>query len=187
MKLKFTLTVFFLIGLQSLFAQDNDNVSILKMMLTKYYANEKPIVKDRLQLLSFYCEKAPNNEELFEVIDKNTFLKKYENEIKSQINPSAFESWNTEYNLLFNNQNQYLQSKVQKCLSFDEFNTKSTNHKDNNHRLLIIGKPIYFAQKFCLVKVAMYRTIEHNSGRFFLLEKTNGQWIIKETLNEWNT
>ena len=57
-------------------AQENDNAVILKSIFTKYYANEKVIAKGRLQLLDFYCKKAPNNEEVLEVISKSELLKK---------------------------------------------------------------------------------------------------------------
>ena len=58
---------------------------------------------------------------------------------------------------------------------------------DNNQRLMIVSKPIYFASKYCLIKVAFYRNIEHNSGCYFLFENINGTWTIKETLNDWST
>ena len=63
---------------QTSFGQENDNAKILKVILSKYYATEKVIVKDRLQFLNFYCNKAPNNEEVLEAISKNDFLKKHE-------------------------------------------------------------------------------------------------------------
>lgn len=170
------------------FSQEADNTAILKIIFTKYYKNEKVIAKGRLQLLSFYCGKAPNNEEVLEVISKNDLLKKNANEIKKQIIIGINEDWSKEYNLLFDNQHQYLKSKVNACLSLDEFQENSKKHSENNQRLLIINKPIYFANnQYALVKVAFYRTIEHNSGRFLLLEKVNGEWIIKEYLNEWAT
>jgi hypothetical protein len=80
-----------------------------------------------------------------------------------------------------------LKSKVNACLSLEEFHKVSIRFNDNNQRLMIVSKPMYFAQKYCLVKVAFYRNIEHNSGSFFLLENINGVWTIKETLNEWST
>ncbi len=170
------------------FAQEADNTAILKMIFTKYYKNEKVIAKGRLQLLNFYCFKAPNNEEVLEVINGNDFLKKNATEIKKQIVIGINEDWSNEYNLLFNNQNQYLKSKVNACLSLEEFQKVSKQFGENNQRLLIINKPIYFAKnQFALVKVAFYRSIEHNSGRFLLLEKVNGEWVIKEYLNEWAT
>jgi hypothetical protein len=156
-------------------------------MLSKFYQNEKVIVKNRLQFLSLYCNKAPNNEETFEVINKSPLLKQNAIEIKKQINNRLEEDWSKEYSIVFTNQNQYLKSKVNACLSLDEFHKVSKRFNDNNQRLMIISKPIYFAQKYCLVKVAFYRNIEHNSGSYFLLENINGVWTIKETLNEWST
>jgi len=141
-----------------------------------------------LQLLSFYCKKAPNNEEVLEVISKSDLLKKNADEIKKQINIMLDEDWSAAYNILFNNQNQYLKSKVNACLSFDEYKIVSDRENQNNQRLMIVSKPIYFANNnFALVKIAFYRNIEHNSGSFLLFEKVNGVWIIKESLNEWAT
>lgn len=168
--------------------QEADNAALLKVIFTKYYKNEKVIAKGRLQLLSFYCKKAPNNEEVLEVISKSDLLKKNADEIKKQINIMLDEDWSAAYNILFNNQNQYLKSKVNACLSFDEYKTVSDRENQNNQRLMIVSKPIYFANNnFALVKIAFYRNIEHNSGSFLLFEKVNGVWIIKESLNEWAT
>jgi len=169
-------------------AQETDNAAILKIIFTKYYKNEKVIAKGRLQLLSFYCKKAPNNEEVLEVISKSDLLKKNAPEIKKQISIDVNEDWSAAYNLLFDNQNQYLKSKVNACLSFDEYKVVSDRYGENNQRLMIVNKPIYFANNnFSLVKIAFYRNIEHNSGSFMLLEKINGNWTIKEYLNEWAT
>ena len=187
MKLKFKLFILFLLCFQNSFSQENENAALLKVLLTKFYANEKPIVKNRLQLLSFYCNKAPNNEETIEVINKSEFLKKHSNVIKKQIDITLQEDWSKEFDILFTNQHQYLKSKIQNCLSLEDFQKVSKQFGENNQRLMIVSKPMYFATNYCLVKVAFYRSIEHNSGSFFLLEKINGVWIIKETLNEWNT
>ena len=62
-------------------AQENQDAGVLKVLFSKYYQNEKVIVKNRMQYLNFYCQKAANNEETFEVINKNVFLKKYAIEI----------------------------------------------------------------------------------------------------------
>jgi hypothetical protein len=114
-------------------------------------------------------------------------LKKNAAEIKKQI-VFVNENWSEAYNLLFDNQNQYLKSKVNACVTLEEFQEISKQYGENNQRLLIVNKPIYFLKnQFALVKVAFYRNIEHNSGRFLLLEKVNEQWIIKEYLNEWAT
>jgi len=169
-------------------AQEADNAALLKVIFTKYFKNEKVIAKSRLQLLSFYCKKAPNNEEVLEVISKSEILKKNAIEIKKQIDITINEDWSAAYNILFDNQNQYLKSKVNACLSFDEYKIVSDRENQNNQRLMIVSKPIYFANNnFVLVKIAFYRNIEHNSGSFLLFEKVNGVWIIKESLNEWAT
>jgi hypothetical protein len=187
MKLGIKLFFAFIFCFQIGFSQENNDAAILKVLLSKDYANEKVIVKNRLQLLSFYCNKAPNNEETLEVIAKSDLLKKNAQEIKNQINIKLNENWSKEFDLLFTNQNQYLKSKVNNCLSLEEFQKVSDRFHDNNQRLMIVSKPMYFAQKYCLVKVAFYRSIEHNSGSFFLFENTNGVWNIKEVLNEWAT
>ncbi len=169
-------------------AQETDNAALLKIIFSKYYKNEKVIAKGRLQLLSFYCQKAPNNAEVLEVIAKNDLLKKNADEIKKQINNTKEEDWSAAYNIVFDNQNQYLKSKVNACLSFEEYKVVSDRFGENNQRLMIVHKPIYFAgNNFALVKIAFYRNIEHNNGCFILFEKVNGLWAIKEILNEWAT
>lgn len=189
--MKFTyLIVFWLLifPIKPVLAQENDNAAILKQIFSKYYANEKVIAKGRLQLLSFYCQKAPNNEELLEVIAKNDFLKKNATEIKKQILPQLKEDWSAAYNIVFDNQNQYLKKKVNTCLSFEEYQKVSERYGENNQRLMIVSKPIYFALgNFALVKVAFYRSIEHNSGSYLLFEKNNDTWTIKDYLNAWST
>ncbi|WP_309613188.1 hypothetical protein [Flavobacterium sp.] len=189
MKFQLLKTVFVLLLISTVaFSQEADNSAILKIIFSKYYKNEKVIAKGRLQLLSFYCKKAPNNEEVLEVISKSDLLKKNASEIKKQIVIGIDEDWSATYNLLFDNQNQYLKSKVNACLSFEEYKVVSDRYGENNQRLMIVNKPIYFANNnFALVKIAFYRSIEHNSGSFMLLEKVNGIWTIKEYLNEWAT
>ena len=113
-------------------AQESDNAALLKIIFSKYYKNEKVITKGRLQLLSFYCKKAPNNEEVLEVISKNDLLKKNADEIKKQIDIGIDEDWSTAYNVLFDNQNQYLNSKVNACLSFEEYKEVSEKYGENN-------------------------------------------------------
>ena len=170
------------------FSQEADNTALLKIIFTKYYKNEKVIAKGRLQLLSFYCKKAPNNEEVLEVISKSELLQKNAAEIKKQIDITVDENWSKEYDMLFDKQNLYLKSKVNACLSFEEYKVISDRMGENNQRLMIVSKPIYFAGgSFALVKVAFYRNIEHNNGSYLLLEKVNDVWTIKEYLNEWAT
>lgn len=187
MKTKILILLLFTIFTKTAFGQVEDNAAILKVVFKKYYQNEKVIAKGRLQLLSFYCNKAPNNAEVIEVISKNDLLKKNAEVIKKQINNFAEEDWSQEYNLLFSKENQYLKSKVNNCLSLEEYKKVSDRFNLNNQRLMIVGKPIYFAEKYCIIKVAFYRNIEHNNGSFLLLEKTEGVWTIKEYINEWAT
>jgi hypothetical protein len=187
----FCLKILFLLFavLPPAFAQETDNAALLKVIFTKYYKNEKVIAKGRLQLLSFYCSKAPNNPEVLEVISKSDLLKKNADEIKKQMLNNPEEDWSAAYNILFDNQNQYLKSKVNACLSFDEYKAVSEKYGENNQRLMIVHRPIYFGNNnnYALIKIAFYRSIEHNSGSFLLFEKINGEWTVKETLNEWAT
>ena len=144
-------------------------------------------MKNRLQFLSLYCNIAPNNEEVNEVIQGNDLLKKNAKTIKSQIDITLSEDWSKEMNAIFATENKYLKSKVNVCLSQEEFQKVSKRYNDNNQRLMIVSKPIFFDTKYCLVKVAFYRNIEHNNGGYLLFENVNGVWTIKETLNEWAT
>lgn len=187
MVLKFKILFLFFFTIQFSFSQEIENSAILKIILTKAYANEKVIVKNRLQLLNFYCNKAPNNEETLDVINKSELLKKNSTTLKKQIDITINEDWSKEFAILFNNQHQYLKSKVNNCLSLEEFQKVSEQYGENNQRLMIVSKPMYFATNYCLVKVAFYRNIEHNSGCYYLFEKKNDIWTIVETLNEWST
>ena len=187
MKTKILILFLFTICAATAFGQVENNAAILKVIFKKYYQNEKVIAKGRLQLLSFYCQKAPNNEEVIEVISKNDLLKKNATVIKKQIDNFTEEDWLKEYSLLFGTDNQYLKTKVNDCLSLEEYKIVSDRFNLNNQRLMIVSKPIYFAEKYCIIKVAFYRNIEHNNGSFLLLEKIEGVWTIKEYINEWAT
>jgi hypothetical protein len=178
----------FLVATSPIFSQEKDNVDLLKIIFTKYYKEEKVIAKGRLQLLRFYCKKAPNNEEILAVIASSDYLKKNAAEIKSQIDITLDEDWSLSYATLFTGQNQYLKSKVNDCQSLEEFRIDYAKHGENNQRLMIISKPIYFAnQNSALVKVAFYRSIEHNNSSYLLFEKINGKWTLKDYLYEWAT
>jgi hypothetical protein len=188
MKTKFFTILFFTIFITTTYGQEADNAAILKIIFKKYYQNEKVIAKGRLQLLNFYCRKAPNNEEVLEVISKSDLLKKNAVEIKKQINDFNDEDWSKEFEILFANENQYLKSKVNDCLSLEEYQKISDRFNLNNQRLLIVNKPIYFSKhNFAMVKIAFYRNIEHNSGCFLLMEKIDSEWTITATLNDWST
>jgi len=84
MKIEFILFFFWGLCQITACAQEADNAAILKIILTKYYKNEKVIAKGRLQLLSLYCNKAPNNEEVIEVINGHELLKKNPPKSKSK-------------------------------------------------------------------------------------------------------
>lgn len=165
-----------------------DNVAVLKIVLTKYYSSEKPIVKNRLQLLYFYEEKANNTIEVVEGCKGHPLLKSYINDIKKQVQVADTpENWHKEYDLLFTNQNQYLQQKIQAPVSLSEFQTKTQQFGENNQRLLILNKPIYLSAHYCIIKIGFYRSIEHNSGCFVLLQKRAGVWHWVEEFNRWET
>ncbi len=187
MNFKTIILIGFLISFQNIFSQQNQDASILKVLLSKYYQNEKVIKKERLQLLRFYCKKAPNNEETFEVINKNQLLKSNSKIIKNQVNNKLDEDWSNELNSIFSKENQYLKSKVNDCLSLEAYQKISDRNNDHNQRLMIVSKPMYFATKYCLVKVAFYRNIEHNNGCYLLLENKDNVWTIIDLLNEWST
>ena len=57
MKLMFKKCIVFLLFFQFGYSQEYKDNEILKILLSKYYANEKVIVKNRLQLLNFYRNK----------------------------------------------------------------------------------------------------------------------------------
>lgn len=168
--------------------QVQDNAALLKLILTKYYANEKPIVKNRLQLLFFYSEKANNTVEISEGCKTHPVLKNFYAEIKKQIQiENQQENWNAEFQLLFTNQHQYLQTKVQTPVSLEKFQALNQSFGENNQRMLIVNKPIYLPNNYCLIKIGFYRSIEHNSGSFVLFQKNNGVWQWIEEFNRWET
>ncbi|MBC7525389.1 MAG: hypothetical protein H7239_13250 [Flavobacterium sp.] len=187
MNLNRVLIIGFVLFLQQIYGQENQDSAILKVLLSKYYQNEKVIKKDRLQLLRFYCKKAPNNEETFEVINKSSLLKQNSKVIKSQVINTLNEDWSKELSAIFAKENQYLKSKVNDCLSLEAYQKVSDRFNDHNQRLMIVSKPMYFASKYCLVKVAFYRNIEHNNGCFIVLENKENVWTIVDLLNEWST
>ena len=103
MKTIYFILIALFINVVTVFSQEADNAALLKVIFTKYYKNEKVIAKGRLQLLSFYCKKAPNNQEILEVISKSDLLKKNADEIKKQIIITIDEDWSAAYNILFDN------------------------------------------------------------------------------------
>lgn len=177
-----------LIGCQFSFAQSNDEL-VLKTILQRYYKAEKPVYKGRSQLLYFYCNRANNNEELLGTIQDRKLPKDFLNDIRQKINSDiAEQNWSAELNAIIETDKTNLKIKINDCLSLEKYQEVSKRLNLNNQRLMIVSKPLYYPkQNIALVKVVFYRNIEHNSGSVLLLEKINGEWIIKEYLNPWST
>lgn len=172
----------------TLHAQDN-NTLLLKTILNQYYKKEKPVYKDRSQLLYLYCDQANNNEEIVEAAQNRKLDQTFIKEIKATIYTDlAQKDWSAELAAIFQDDKTNLKMKIKACLSLEQYKEVSSRLRLNNQRLMIVGKPLYYSKgNIALVKVAFYRNIEHNSSSILLLEKTDGQWIIKEYLNSWST
>lgn len=165
-----------------------DNAVLLKLLLNRFYAQEKPIVKNRLQLLYFYRDKAPNTLELWDGCRNHPILQSRLEAIKKQVQtPKAPETWDAEFSLLFAKENQYLKQKVQQPVTLAQFEKDTQRFGENNQRMMIVNQPIYLDQGYCLIKVGFYRSIEHNSGSFFLFQKKGDTWQIVDEFNRWET
>lgn len=158
-------------------------------MLNYYYKNEKPVYKDRAQLLYLYCTQAKPNEELLEALKTANLPHDFRQEIKQKISLlSPTKDWNDEFKQLPEKDPTLLKKKINRCVSLAKFQEIRNRLQLNNQRLLIITEPIFYSkQNTVLVKVVFYRSIEHNSGAILLLEKTEGNWYISQLLNEWST
>ncbi|RZJ70944.1 hypothetical protein [Flavobacterium sp.] len=185
-KVFFTLVLAFFGG--SVFGQ-SDAASILEVIAKNYYKNEKVVVKGRQQLLFTYCEKANNNEEIFEAVQglklPASEVKSIRNQVNTDIQPS---SWLPELETIYKLDQTKLQQKINDCLSVEQYQERRAKLNLNNQRLMIVSKPVFFENgKKALVKVTFYRTIEHNNGAVLLLEKGENGWTIKDFLNSWST
>jgi len=185
----YAILLLFLFSCQFSAAQENNNTLVLKAILEKYYKTEKPVYKDRSQLLYLYCSQANNNEEIFEAIKNrklpDDFIKEIRNEVKTDL---AERDWSNELNTIFETDKTSLKLKIKACLDLDKYHEVSKKLNLNNQRLMIISKPLYYSKSnIALVKVVFYRNIEHNNGSILLLEKVDGKWAIKEYLNPWST
>jgi len=169
------------------FAQDQSG--ILKTILETYYKNEKPVVKGRAQFLYLYCDKANNNEELFETINALKLPEAEAKALKKQVTTDkAEQNWSGELASIFASGNQSLKSKVNECLALERYQTKQKQSRFNNQRLLIISKPVFYRDgETALVKVVFYRSIEHNYGSVLLMRKNGDLWEISSQLNSWET
>lgn len=170
-------------------AQESDPTTLLRIILEKYYKNEKPVVKNRSQLLYLYCTQANNNEELIEATQKTNLPKDFIQEIRSKINTDISERfWTSELDAIFANDPTKIKSKIKECVSLEKYQEISKRLNLNNQRLLIVGKPLVYSKgNLALVKVVFYRNIEHNSSTVLLFEKIDGAWTIKQNLNSWST
>ncbi|HEX9979407.1 MAG TPA: hypothetical protein VGB50_02450 [Flavobacterium sp.] len=171
------------------FAQHKPDTAVLHTILSHYYKNEKAIYKGRNQLLFFYCEKANNNEELFETINNLKLPPDVSKKLKAQVSSDmASKKWEPELESIFSVEKSALPQKVNTCLTLEQYQEKQKRFNLNNQRLMIVSKPVYYPDgKHALVKVVFYRSIEHNNGSVLLMEKVNDNWVIKEFLNPWST
>lgn len=167
----------------------NKEDGILKTILSTYYKSEKPVVKGRAQFLFLFCEKANNNEELFETINQLRLPSQEANMLKNRIKDKSAQNWSNELDAIFADGNQQLKTKINACLSLEEYQAKQQKSTFNNQRLMIISKPVFYTDgKTALVKVVFYRSIEHNYGSILLMKRNaEGNWEIKESLNPWET
>lgn len=170
-------------------AQESDPTTLLRIILEKYYKNEKPVVKNRSQLLYLYCIQANNTGELIEATQKTTLPKDFVQEIRNKINTDLAERfWTSELDAIFANDSAKIKFKVKECVSLDQYQEISKRLNLNNQRLLIVGKPLIYSKgNLALVKVVFYRNIEHNSSTVLLFEKIDGVWTVKQNLNSWST
>ncbi len=169
-------------------AQMPDDAAVLQTILHRYYKNEKPVFKGRSQLLYLYCQRANNNEELVEAIQNTALPKDFKQEVRSKIADWSEKDWTLELEAIYASEQSNLKQKISQCLGLEQYQQVSTRLNLNNQRLMIVSKPLYHSKSnIALVKVTFYRNIEHNSGAVLLLEKNNGNWIIKDYLNPWST
>lgn len=182
------LTLLFFLSAWYVTAQDS-NTAILQTILSQYYKKEKPVYKDRSQLLYLYCNQANNNEEMVEAAKNANLPEDFLKEIRTIIYQDlAPKDWSNELSSIFQNDKSNLKMKIKECVSHEKYKEVSTRLHLNNQRLMIVGKPIYYSKaNIALVKVVFYRNIEHNSSSILLLEKNENQWVIKEYLNSWST
>ncbi len=188
MKSRFLFTLVFALFGSSVFAQ-SDATSILETIVRNYYKNEKVVVKGRQQLLFTYCEKANNNEEIFEAVQGLKLPAAEVKNIRNQVNNDVQSvSWLPELETIYKSDQTKLQQKINDCLSVEQYQERRAKLNLNNQRLMIVSKPVFFENgKKALVKVTFYRTIEHNNGAVLLLEKSENGWTIKDFLNSWAT
>jgi len=191
MKMKYLTRIFLFLLLFSrqFLAAQTDDAQVLETILQRYYKTEKPVYKGRSQLLYLYCNRANNNEEIFEAIKNRKLPNEFLQQMRVQVaNDQADKDWSAELNSIYENDKFKLRQKIVECLSLEKYQEVSKRLHLNNQRFMIISKPLYYQKdNIALVKVVFYRNIEHNSGSIVLLEKTANGWEIKEYLSPWAT
>lgn len=181
--------LFLLILPSILWSQNSDDDAILATILKQYYKNEKVVVKGRgSQFLFLFCDKSNNNEEIYETINSLKISSESKQNLQQQIADKSSQNWNSSLEKFTANHSPFWKSKINDCLSLEEFQKKQAIQNLNNQRLLIVYKPLFIKENnHALVKIVFYRTIEHNSGVVLYMEKTTSGWKIIEQLNPWTT
>lgn len=188
MKSKLYIILFIVCAAQ--FSSAQDQSGILKTILATYYKNEKVVVKGRgAQFLFLFCDKANNNEEMFETIKGLNLSRQESDMLKHRVNGDKTpQDWSAELSKIFATENAVLKSKVNDCMSLEAFQERQKKSQFNNQRLLIISKPVFYTNgKTALVKIVFYRSIEHNNGSVLLMTKKGDHWEITSELNPWET
>jgi len=180
-----SLVLFFALSVSA----QSPSAGILETVLKNFYKNEKVIVKGRQQLLFLYCDKANNNEEIFETVQNLKLnaaaAKEIRQQVLSDVQPA---NWQAELEAIYKTGQSQLRQKINDCLSVEHYQERRAKLNLNNQRLMIVSKPVLFGNgSKALVKVTFYRSIEHNNGSVLLMEQTAAGWIIKEHLNSWST
>ncbi len=172
-----------------MYGQNLETAAVFKAVVSHYYKNEKPVYKNRGQLLYLYCTQAKPNEELVEAVKSANLPLDFTQEIRAKIKSNTPEKdWTYEWKQLPTKDESLLKKKINGCVSLAKFQEIRNRLQLNNQRLLIITEPLFYSkQKLVLVKVVFYRTIEHNSGAILLLENTDGNWQVIKSINEWST
>lgn len=191
MKTKYltSILLFLLLFSRQFLTAQTDDAKVLETILQRYYKTEKPVYKGRSQLLYLYCNRANNNEEIFEAIKNRKLPNEFLQQMRVQVaNDQTDKDWSKELNSIYENDTFKLKQKIVECLSLEKYQEVSKRLHLNNQRFMIISKPLYYPKdNIALVKVVFYRNIEHNSGSILLLEKTATGWEIKEYLSPWAT
>src|SRR5690606_28857269 len=102
----------------------------------------------------------PNNEEIFETINGlNISASEAARLRKSVASDNATRSWSQALETLRQDSKEAMWQKVNDCVSVEAFQAERERRKQNNQRMMIVSRPLYFSGNRALVKVVFYRTI----------------------------